>query len=131
MPNDKVYIHEFIDIIGHNRANYMHHMTANWSPIGQRERHQLCYGVWGTVGSTGTWPEVVNIWEEDGFAGLAESFRHEFGHPTLQDPELAEWWARAAGIPQGWRRPPPRAGSLDEDDRRALRRRRPWRGLRP
>ena len=28
--NDKVYIHEFIDIIGHNRANYMHHMTANW-----------------------------------------------------------------------------------------------------
>ena len=27
--NDKVYIHEFIDIIGHQRANYMHHMTAN------------------------------------------------------------------------------------------------------
>ena len=44
--NDKVYIHEFIDIIGHNRANYMHHMTANWSPIAQEERHQLCYGVW-------------------------------------------------------------------------------------
>ena len=36
MANDKVYIHEFIDIIGHNRANYMHHMTANWSPIAQR-----------------------------------------------------------------------------------------------
>ena len=101
MPNDKVYIHEFIEIIGHNRANYMHHMTANWSPIGQRERHQLCYGVWGTVGSTGTWPEVVNIWEEDGFAGLAGSFRHEFGHPTLQDPELADWWARAAGFRSG------------------------------
>ena len=32
--NDKVYIHEFIDIIGHNRANYMHHMTANFSPDG-------------------------------------------------------------------------------------------------
>ena len=101
MPNDKVYIHEFIEIIGHNRANYMHHMTANWSPIGQRERHQLCYGVWGTVGSTGTWPQVVNIWEEDGFAGLAGSFRHEFGHPTLQDPELADWWARAAGFRSG------------------------------
>ena len=27
--NENVYIHEFIDIIGHNRANYMHHMTAN------------------------------------------------------------------------------------------------------
>jgi hypothetical protein len=98
MANDKVYIHEFIDIIGHNRANYMHHMTANWSPIAQRERHQLCYGVWGTVGTTRRWPEVVNMWEEDGFDGLAGSFRHEFNHPTLQDPALAEWWARAAGF---------------------------------
>src|SRR5205807_8689792 len=43
-PNDKIYIHEFVDINGHNRANYLHHITANWSPIGQEERHQLCYG---------------------------------------------------------------------------------------
>jgi hypothetical protein len=96
--NNKVYIHEFIDIIKHNRANYMHHMTANWSPIAQRERHQLCYGVWGTVGTTRRWPEVVNIWEEDGFDGLATSFRHEFNHPTLQDPALSAWWARAANF---------------------------------
>ena len=52
--NDKVYIHEYIDIIGHNRGRYMYHMTANWSPTAQEERHQLCYGVWGVVGSTGT-----------------------------------------------------------------------------
>jgi hypothetical protein len=96
MANDKVYIHEFIDIIGHNRANYMHHMTANWSPIAQEARHQLCYGVWGTVGTTRRWPEVVNLWEEDGFDGLARSFRHEFNHASLQDPDLAAWWARAA-----------------------------------
>jgi hypothetical protein len=95
-PNEKVYIHEFIDIIKHNRANYMHHMTANFSPIAQKERNQLCYGVWGTVGTTRRWPEVVNLWEEDGFDGLAKSFRHEFNHPTLQDPALAAWWARAA-----------------------------------
>ena len=101
MANDKVYIHEFIEIIGHNRANYMHHMTANWSPIAQRERGQLCYGVWGTVGSTRRWPEVVNIWEEDGFSGLASSFRHEFGHPSLQDPVLAEWWSKAATFRSG------------------------------
>ena len=95
-PNDKVYIHEFIDIIGHNRANYMHHMTANWSPIAQDERHQLCYGVWGVVGTTRGWPEVVNIWEEDGFPGLSRSFEHEFNHPSLQDPKLAKWWSEAA-----------------------------------
>jgi len=94
--NSKVYIHEFIDILGHNRAKYMHHMTANWSPIAQAERHQLCYGVWGVVGTTRGWPQVVNIWEEDGFDGLATSFRHEFNHPSLQDPKLAKWWSEAA-----------------------------------
>lgn len=94
--NDKVYIHEFIDIIGHNRANYMHHMTANFSPTAQEERDQLCYGVWGVVGSTKRWPEVVNLWEEDGLDGMATSFRYEFNHATLQDPKLAKWWAKAA-----------------------------------
>jgi hypothetical protein len=99
--NDKVYIHELIDITRQNRARYMHHMTANWSPIAQEQRHQLCYGVWGVVGSTGRWPQVVNIWEEDGFAGLARSFRTEFGNATLQDPALARWWAAAADLRSG------------------------------
>ena len=50
--NDKIYIHELIDIIGANRARYMHHMTANWCPVGRVERNQHCFGVWATVGST-------------------------------------------------------------------------------
>jgi hypothetical protein len=99
--NDKVYIHEMVEILGRNRARYMHHMTANWSPIGQQERHQLCYGVWGIVGSTGPWPAVLNMWEEEGFDGLARSFRHELGHPGLQDPKLAKWWAEAATYRRG------------------------------
>lgn len=99
--NDKVYIHEFINITKHNRARYMQHMTANWSPLAQEHRHQLCYGVWGVVGSTGPWPQVVNIWEEDGFDGLANSFRLELNHPTLQDPALAKWWAAAAELRSG------------------------------
>jgi hypothetical protein len=99
--NDKVYIHEFITITKQNRARYMHHMTANWSPMAQEERNQLCYGVWGTVGSTGQWPEVVNIWEEDGFDGLARSLGHETGGPGMQDPALAKWWASAAELRSG------------------------------
>jgi hypothetical protein len=98
VPNDKLYIHEFIDIIGHNRAKYMHHMTANWSPIAQEERNQLCYGVWGVVGTTRGWPEVINLWEEDGWQGQARSFRHEFNHASLQNPSLHEWWAVAANL---------------------------------
>ena len=61
--NQKISIHEFIDIVGQARARYMHPMTANWSPIGQRERNPKCFGVWGKLGSTGRLPEVVNLWE--------------------------------------------------------------------
>ena len=115
MANDKVYIHEFIDIIGHNRARYMHHMTANWCPVARDERNQLCLGVWGTVGSTGRWPEVVNMWELDGWDGLVDNFSHELGHASQQDPSLSAWWSVAASlrrggidrivVPESWTRP--------------------------
>ncbi len=99
--NDRVYIHEFIDISGHNRAAYMHHMTANWSPTAQVERHQLCYGVWSLLGSTGAWPQVVNMWEEEGWAGLADSFEIEAVGAGAQDPKLEKWWAAAAKLRRG------------------------------
>jgi hypothetical protein len=99
--NSKVYIHEFIDILGHNRASYMHHMTANWSPEGQEQRGQLCYGVWAIIGSTGRWPEVLNIWEHDGWDGLAASFATEAVGRGAQDPTLERWWAKAAEFRRG------------------------------
>ncbi|MGB3720425.1 MAG: hypothetical protein WBB38_12675, partial [Hyphomicrobiaceae bacterium] len=86
MANTKVYIHELVDIIGHNRARYVQHMTANWCPIARAERNQLCFGVWATVGSTGRWPEVVNMWELDGWDGLVANFEHETGGGRDQDP---------------------------------------------
>jgi hypothetical protein len=101
VSNDKVYIHELIDIIGHNRARYVHHMTANWVPVAMAERDQLCFGVWSTVGSTGRWPEVVNMWELDGWDGLAANFAHELVGPGAQDPSLAEWWAVASSLRRG------------------------------
>src|SRR5213075_1516613 len=84
-----VYIHELIDIRGHNRAKYQHHMTANWVPIAREERAQRCYGVWSTIGSTGRWPEVVNMWELDGWDGLVHNFEVETGGGRDQDPSLA------------------------------------------
>ena len=101
MANEKVYIHESIEIRGHARAKYMHHMTANWCPIGRAERGQLCFGVWGTVGSTGRWPEVVNLWEEPGWHGLARNLARETAGPGMQDASLAAWWAEAAKYRRG------------------------------
>ena len=99
--NDAVYIHEFIDIRGHHRADYLHHMAANWSPHAQEARDQKLFGIWSVLGSTGGWPQVVNLWEERGFDGLASSFAGEAVGPGAQDPVLAEWWAAAAEFRSG------------------------------
>lgn len=101
MPNAKVYIHELVEIIGQNRSAYMEHMTVGWGRAGREERNMACFGVWGTVGSTGPWPETVNMWELDGWQGLAANFAHELSHPDLQDPTLKEWWAKAAPLRRG------------------------------
>ncbi len=99
--NDRVYIHELIDVIGHNRARYQHHMTANWCPVARDERDQLCFGVWSTIGSTGEWPQVVNMWELRGWDGLVANFEHETSQGRDQDPSLAKWWAEAAAMRRG------------------------------
>jgi hypothetical protein len=99
--SDKVYIHELIDISGHNRARYQHHMTANWVPVALEQRNQRCYGVWSTIGSTGAWPQVVNMWELDGWDGLVRNFEVETAGGRDQDPALAEWWATAASLRRG------------------------------
>jgi hypothetical protein len=99
--SDKVYIHELIDIVGHNRAKYQHHMTANWVPVALEQRNQRCYGVWSTIGSTGRWPEVVNMWELDGWNGLVRNFEVETSGGRDQDPSLKEWWAVAAQFRRG------------------------------
>ena len=96
-----VYIHELIDITGHGRARYMQHMTANWCPVARGERNQLCLGVWATIGSTGAWPQVVNMWELDGWDGLAANLAHETAGGRDQDPTLAEWWSVAASLRSG------------------------------
>jgi hypothetical protein len=116
--NDQAYIHEFIVIRGHHRADYMQHMAANWSPLAQQTRNQRCFGVFAVLGSTGPWPQVVNLWEEDGFAGLAASFEAEAVGPGAQDPALATWWAKAAELRRGGfdriLRPAPWTRTIDE-----------------
>jgi len=97
----RVYIHELIDVIGHNRARYMQHMTANWGPIGRAERGQRCFGVWATVGSTGRWPQVVNLWEYESWEALGNNFEVELTGSGLQDPSLESWWAEAAAFRSG------------------------------
>lgn len=100
--NDRVYLHETIDIIGANRADYNHHMTANFGHIARIERGLLCMGVFSTVGSTEQWPQTMNLWEfQGGWDGVARNFRHEFSTPTHQDASLEPWWRDAAELRSG------------------------------
>ena len=101
MSGPRVYIHELVDVVGHHRARYMQHVTANWGPIGQAQRDQRCFGVWATVGSTGRWPQVINMWEYDDWAALGRNFEIELTGDGLQDPDLELWWAEAASMRSG------------------------------
>ncbi len=101
MAGGRVYIHELVDILGHHRADYLQHVTANWGPIGRTQRGQRCFGVWATVGSTGRWPQVVNLWEYADWDALARNFEVELTGDGLQDPALEEWWAAAAAMRSG------------------------------
>ena len=66
----------------------------------RRTRHALFRRV-GHRRSTGRWPEVVNLWELDGWDGLVANFAHELASPSMQDPALAQWWAAAAELRRG------------------------------
>lgn len=93
--NDKVYIHEYIDIILQGRPAYMNHMTQGWGRGFGKHRPMKCFGVWGTLGSTARWPECINMWELDGWDGMAANFAIEISNPTMQEPALKEWWDEA------------------------------------
>lgn len=96
-----VYIHELVDVDGTKRSDYQHHVTANWVPEAGPLRRQKCFGVFSLVGSTGRWPQVVNIWEYEGWDDLAHNFEVELTGPGHRDPLLAEWWEAAAEFRTG------------------------------
>lgn len=97
----RVYIHELVDVVGTRRSDYQQHVTANWVPEAAALRRQKCFGVFTLVGSTGRWPQVVNIWEYEGWADLAHNFEVELSAPGHRDPVLAEWWDATAEFRTG------------------------------
>lgn len=97
----RIYIHEFVDVVGTRRAQYQHHMTANWVPEAGPQRRQQCFGVFSVVGSTGRWPQVVNLWEYESWDDLAHNFSVELVGAGHRDPLLAEWWEQAAEFRTG------------------------------
>ena len=95
-----VYLHEIIDIVGEGAMPYMELTAARGAGDASGGTLGLV-GTWYTTGSTGRWPQVVNLWEcVDGWTGWRELMERTNLRRTTT-PELEEWWRDALKVRTG------------------------------
>jgi hypothetical protein len=88
-----LFLHEVIDIVGRGGAGYMAH-TRDFDAGDAAAGGLELVGTWEVVGTTGRWPQVVNIWEIDGWDGWARlALRTNVA--KRDNAELAAWWDEA------------------------------------
>jgi len=87
-----LYLHEFIDIVGQHQWDYMEHAKAQ---AGHEKVDFELFGTWYTMGITGRWPQVVNIWDIpggwDGWAAKVD----RLGMKRMSNAHLEGWWDQA------------------------------------
>jgi hypothetical protein len=98
MASRELFLHEFIDIIGQSQWAYMEHIKAQ---SGHEKVEFELLGTWYTMGITGRWPQVVNIWEIpggwDGWYGKVD----RLGLKRHTNAPLHKWWATAYKLRTG------------------------------
>ncbi len=89
-----LFLHEVVDIVGQGSVPYMDHTVA-FDTEGAGGRGLTLVGTWSVMGSTGRWPQVVNLWElVDGWEG----WRRLCDRTNLKregNAGLARWWEEA------------------------------------
>lgn len=97
----ELYLHETIDIVGDGAVPYMERSVVAFDPERVADRGLALFGTWYVQGSTGRWPQVVNVWElVDGWEG----WRRLCASTNLRrqaNAELAAWWREAASWRSG------------------------------
>lgn len=94
MTDRPLYLHEVVDIVGRGAAPYMQHVVG-FDPGTVADRGLRLAGTWEVVGTTGRWPQVVNLWEVvDGWDGWARLARRT-NLAKATNTELAGWWDEA------------------------------------
>ena len=89
-----LYLHEVVDIVGRGAAPYMAHVVG-FDPGAVADRGLALAGTWEVVGTTGRWPQVVNLWEVvDGWDGWTRLARRT-NLRKAENTELAGWWDEA------------------------------------
>jgi hypothetical protein len=91
----RLYLHEVIDIVGEGSVPYMEQSVLGFKTDTAADRGLELFGTWSVMGSTGRWPQVVNVWElPDGW----ESWRRLCESTNLKresNEELRQWWREA------------------------------------
>jgi len=98
MPARELFLHEYIDIIGQGQWAYMEHAKAQ---AGHEKVDFELLGTWYTMGITGRWPQVINIWEIpggwDGWYGKVD----RLGLKRRTNTDLFKWWDTAYKLRTG------------------------------
>jgi len=92
-PVPSLFLHEVIDIVGRGGRAYMEH-TRDFDAGSAADGGLDLVGTWEVVGTTGRWPQVVNLWEVDGWDGW-ERLGQRTNVDKAGNAELAEWWDEA------------------------------------
>jgi hypothetical protein len=93
MTTDRdLFLHEFIDINGMHQWEYMEHTLQQ---SGHEKVGFELLGTWYTMGITGRWPQVVNVWEiPGGWDGWFEKV-DRLGLKRASNAPLNAWWKQA------------------------------------
>jgi hypothetical protein len=98
MTDRDLFLHEIIDIVGQNQWRYMEHVKAQ---TGHEKVEFELLGTWYTMGITGRWPQVVNVWEIpggwEGWYGKVD----RLGMKRMSNRHLEGWWETAFGYRTG------------------------------
>lgn len=92
MTERAMYLHETVDIVGLGAWPYMRHTLG---ASGDEKVNLSLQGTWYTMGITGRWSQVVNIWDVpggwDGWHAAVD--RLNLKRPANED--LEAWWNEA------------------------------------
>lgn len=95
-----LFLHEYVDIVGEGAMRYMEH-TVSFDCDAAAGKGLALLGTFYTMGSTGRWPQVVNIWEciggRSGWRRLMESTNLA----RTRNPALEAWWKTALEVRSG------------------------------
>lgn len=89
-----LFLHEVIDVVGRGARAYMEHTVA-FDATRTTDGGLALLGTWEVVGTTGRWPQVVNVWEIDGWAGW-QRLAQRTNVDKASNAELAAWWDEAS-----------------------------------